>query len=109
MSSLCEERHDGRAAAAARASAATVFPHALRTFSRAQACTARRRASRRGSSVCSLPVSSSAQSAGVTVSATTIEASTATMNVSASGPMKRPCTPPSKQHRHEHEMTASVA
>ena len=56
----------------------------------------------------SLFVSSSAQNAGVTVSATSIEASTAMMNVNAIGPMNRPCTPPANNTGKNAKITASV-
>jgi hypothetical protein len=52
---------------------------------------------------------SSAQSAGVTVNATTSEASTAETNASASGAMNWPCTPEMKYTGTNSATTASVA
>ena len=96
------------AAAAAPASAATVRPHLVRTFSMHEACRRCISVTRRGDSFVSSPVSMSAHSAGVTVSATIIEATTAMMKVSAIGPMKRPCTPPANRIGRNTKITASV-
>ena len=78
------------AATAPHVRSKTVVHHIRRTTLSVQLCALLRPLISGNSLVSSRVVSNRAQSAGVTVNATSIEARTARMNVSAIGPMKRP-------------------